>query len=83
MKKLKVLSIVLCLGFIGILGIDLSVSTNHGTILGALTSNSLAQATVVIGGEGCPPCGPLMGNAAVTRYCCADTNSDACAAARC
>ncbi|WP_297337905.1 hypothetical protein [Algoriphagus sp.] len=83
MKKLKILLVIFCLGFFGILGIDLSGSSNHGTILGDLTSNSLAQVVVVIGGEGCPPCGPLMGNASGTRYCCADTNSDACAAAKC
>ncbi|GMQ24692.1 hypothetical protein Aoki45_13740 [Algoriphagus sp. oki45] len=84
MKKLKILSIVLCLGFVGILGIDLSGSTNQESVLGSLMTTSFAQASV--GGDGtepCPPCGPLMSNASGTLYCCADTNSDYCPAARC
>jgi hypothetical protein len=79
-KKLKVLSIILGLAFMGILGIDLTGSnSSNGMILDNLLPTSHAQTVE----EPCPPCGPLMGNRAGTYYCCADTNSDACGAARC
>lgn len=79
-KKLKVLSIILGLAFMAILGIDLTGSTSsNGMILDNLLPTSHAQTM-----EGpCPPCGPLMSNAAGTRFCCAETNSDECAAAAC
>lgn len=79
-KKLKVLAIILGIGFMGILGIDLAGSnSSNGMILENLISTSIAQTME----EPCPPCGPLMGNASGTRYCCAETNSDACSAASC
>lgn len=74
------LSIILGLAFMGILGIDLTGSHNsNGMILTNLLPSSYAQEIA----EPCTPCGPLMGNRAGTYYCCADTNSDACSAARC
>jgi hypothetical protein len=68
---LKVLSIIL--------GIDLTGSkSSDGMILDNLFPTSQAQ---IMEGH-CPPCGTLMRNQSGTRYCCADTNSDACDAAR-
>ncbi|SFG56557.1 hypothetical protein SAMN04487988_10580 [Algoriphagus hitonicola] len=71
---------MLGLSFMGILGFDLIGSNSSvGMISQNLISTSQAQTLE----EPCPPCGPLMGNESGTRYCCADTNSDYCPAAKC
>lgn len=79
-KKLKVLSIILGLAFMAILGIDLTGSnSSKGMILENIFPVSSAQ---TMAGPG-DLCGPLMGNASGTRYCCANTNDYTCSAAGC
>ncbi len=80
-KKLKILSIILGFSFLGIIGIDLFGSNvTNGMILNNLIPTTYAQDCLE---GGCPPCGPLVSNQSGTRYCCAETNSDACDSVSC
>lgn len=79
-KKLSVIVTMLGVFFLSLLSMELTLEPgSNASVFSSFATPGFSQ---TMGGPSAY-CGPLMGNAAGTRYCCADTNEYYCYAAKC